>query len=199
MERTEILMGMTFFSIFFISMLYNYMISMINAGALSESCPEFVAKFADLTGTNYDVGISSSTSPSSTNCISCSSNLANMCGLGLGHTNDMCKNIGGQYCWTCDVSCGCIGTVAQGGWFDSVTSFLSNIGKSIAAVGNAIGGFIGRVYGIMASFFLLLTTNCPLIAPIKVVMYVFFIPFVIGMSYILIRLLKSMIPTIGGD
>lgn len=60
-------------------------------------------------------------------------------------------------------------------------------------------GFLGSFVGMIGNFVLIMTTNCPDIGWIKIIFMIVFLPMFMGMMYIIIRLIKSMIPTVGGD
>jgi hypothetical protein len=59
--------------------------------------------------------------------------------------------------------------------------------------------YLGSFVGLMTNIILIMTSNCPSIQWINTIFLLVFIPMFVGLTYILIRLIKSLIPTIGGD
>jgi hypothetical protein len=93
-----------------------------------------------------------------------------------------------------------------GSWWDSIgngivsiANFFISIENFFVTIINTVISFFGWMYGIFATYIVIFTTSCPEMLPLKYILGVFFAPMIIGISYILIRLLKSLIPMIGGD
>ena len=188
MENTQILMGLTFFGIFFSFLIYNYISSLVLSGTLLNSCPDFTSQFNQLTTLSF----SKSTVTNPTGC----NPLDVDCKVGGGFSQGGGQGGGG----------GSSGARGTSNWWDFIVDPLNgilNFFKGITSwIGNALStltDFTSKMLGIMGSFFLIFTTGCEAILPIRIFLMAVFIPFIIGFLYITVRLIKSMIPTVGGD